>query len=142
MARYNNTTTSNAKSGTPYADTAYDYEFWQYSSKGEVDGYTGVLDVNFWYKDTSEQITGLKASDGTSGIVNLSWDSVSAEDVDGYQVWRSDSDQGKYTLLKSTTDCSYTDTTAEGGKVYQYKVRCYWTIGGMLITEHFPLRFQ
>lgn len=52
--------------------------------KGEVDGYTGVLDVNFWYKDTSEQITGLKASDGTSGIVNLSWDSVSAEDVDGY----------------------------------------------------------
>lgn len=59
----------------------------------EVDGYTGVLDVNFWYKDTSEQITGLKASDGTSGIVNLSWDSVSAEDVDGYQVWRSDSDQ-------------------------------------------------
>lgn len=130
MARYNNTTTSNAKSGTPYADTAYDYEFWQYSSKGEVDGYTGVLDVNFWYKDTSEQTTGLKASNGTSGIVNLSWDSVSANDVDGYQVWRSDSDQGKYTLLKSTTDCSYTDTTAEGGKVYQYKVRCYWTIGG------------
>ena len=130
VARYNNTTTSNTKSGTPYADAAYDYEFWQYSSKGEVDGYTGVLDVNFWYKDTSEQITGLKASDGTSGIVNLSWDSVSAEDVDGYQVWRSDSDQGKYTLLKTTTDCSYTDTTAEGGKVYQYKVRCYWTIGG------------
>lgn len=86
--------------------------------------------MNFWYKDTSEQTTGLKASDGTSGIVNLSWDSVSANDVDGYQVWRSDSDQGKYTLLKSTTDCSYTDTTAEGGKVYQYKVRCYWTIGG------------
>ena len=86
--------------------------------------------MNFWYKDTSEQITGLKASNGTSGIVNLSWDSVSANDVDGYQVWRSDSDQGKYTLLKSTTDCSYTDTTAEGGKVYQYKVRCYWTIGG------------
>ena len=45
-------------------------------------------------------------------------------------MWRSDSDQGKYTLLKTTTDCSYTDTTAEGGKVYQYKVRCYWTIGG------------
>lgn len=79
VARYNNTTTSNTKSGTPYADAAYDYEFWQYSSKGEVDGYTGVLDVNFWYKDTSEQTTGLKASNGTSGIVNLSWDSVSGE---------------------------------------------------------------
>lgn len=53
IARYNNTTTSNAKSGEPYADTAYDYEFWQYSSVAKVSGYTGNLDVNFWYKDTS-----------------------------------------------------------------------------------------
>ena len=109
---------------------AYDYEFWQYSSAAKIDGYAGSLDANFWYKDTSEQTTGLKAADGASGTVNLSWDSVSADDVEGYQVWRSDSDQGKYTLLKTTTDCSYTDTTAEGGIVYQYKVRCYWTIGG------------
>ena len=130
VARYNNTTTSNTKSGTPYSDVAYDYEFWQYSSAAKIDGYAGSLDANFWYKDTSEQTTGLKAADGASGTVNLSWDSVSADDVEGYQVWRSDSDQGKYTLLKTTTDCSYTDTTAEGGKVYQYKVRCYWTIGG------------
>lgn len=125
VARYNNTTTSNTKSGTPYSDVAYDYEFWQYSSAAKIDGYAGSLDANFWYKDTSEQTTGLKAADGASGTVNLSWDSVSADDVEGYQVWRSDSDQGKYTLLKTTTDCSYTDTTAEGGKVYQYKVRCY-----------------
>lgn len=70
---------------------AYDYEFWQYSSAAKIDGYAGSLDANFWYKDTSEQTTGLKAADGASGTVNLSWDSVSADDVEGYQVWRSDS---------------------------------------------------
>ena len=80
---------------------AYDYEFWQYSSAAKIDGYAGSLDANFWYKDTSEQTTGLKAADGASGTVNLSWDSVSADDVEGYQVWRSDSDQGKYTDRKS-----------------------------------------
>ena len=129
VARYNNTTTSYAKSGTPYADAAYDYEFWQYSSSAKIDGYAKSLDVNFWYKDTSEQTTGLKASDGTSGTVNLSWDSA-ASDVDGYQVWRYDAGQGKYVFLKAIPDCSYADTTIEGGKDYQYKVRCYWTIGG------------
>lgn len=130
FARYNNTTTSNAKSGSAYADIPCDYEFWQYSSKGKVDGYTGNLDVNFWYKDTSEQTTGLKAADGNAQTVNLSWDGVSSEDVSGYQVWRCAANDEKFTLLNTTSECNYADTTAEGGNVYQYKVRCYWTIGG------------
>ena len=130
FARYNNTTTYNTKSGSAYADVPCDYEFWQYSSSGKVDGYSGNLDVSFWYKDTSEQTTGLKAARGTTGTVKLNWDEVSADDIDGYQVWRRSSDEEKYTLLKKTTDSSYTDTTVEGGNVYQYKVRCYWTLGG------------
>ena len=45
IARYNNTTTSNTKSGTPYADVLCDYEFWQYSSTkpSSPTGYTGNL---------------------------------------------------------------------------------------------------
>ncbi len=31
----------------------YDYEMWQYSSSGKVDGISGRVDVNYWYVSTS-----------------------------------------------------------------------------------------
>lgn len=130
IARYNNTTTSNTKSGTAYADVPYDYDFWQYSSTSRVDGYSGKLDTNFWYKDTSIKTTGVKASaESASGPVKLSW-SETADDVTGYRVYRYDPEQEKYVYLKSTKNRSYTDENVSSGKTYQYKVRCYWTIGG------------
>ena len=130
IARYNNTTTSNTKSGTAYADVPYDYDFWQYSSTSRVDGYSRNLDTNFWYKDTSIKTTGVKASaESASGPVKLSW-SEAADDVTGYRVYRYDADQDKYVYLKSTTSRKYTDEDVTSGKTYQYKVRCYWTIGG------------
>lgn len=130
IARYNNTTTSNAKSGEPYADTAYDYEFWQYSSVAKVSGYTRNLDVNFWYKDTSAKTGGLKATVGNAfDPVKLSWGKA-ADDVTGYRVYRYDKTQKKYVNIKQTSSRSYTDTDVQSGKSYQYKVRCYWTIGG------------
>ena len=130
IARYNNTTTSNSKSGEPYADTAYDYEFWQYSSVAKVSGYTGNLDVNFWYKDTSAKTGGLKATVGNAfDPVKLTW-SKAADGVTGYRVYRYDETQKKYVNIKQTSSRSYTDTDVQSGKSYQYKVRCYWTIGG------------
>ena len=101
IARYNNTTTSNAKRGEPYADTAYDYEFWQYSSVAKVSGYTGNLDVNFWYKDTSAKTGGLKATVGNAfDPVKLSWGKA-ADDVTGYRVYRYDEKQKKYVYMLS-----------------------------------------
>ena len=130
IARYNNTTTSNTKSGTAYADVPYDYDFWQYSSTSRVDGYSGNLDTNFWYKDTSIKTTGLKATaESATGPVTLSWGKA-ADDVTGYRVYRYDEDQDKYVYLKSTTSRKYTDEDVTSGKTYLYKVRCYWTIGG------------
>ncbi len=130
IARYNNTTTSNTKSGTAYADVPYDYDFWQYSSTSRVDGYSGNLDTNFWYKDTSIKTTGLKATaESATGPITLSW-SKAADDVAGYRVYRYDADQDKYVYLKSTRSRKYTDEDVTSGKTYQYKVRCYWTIGG------------
>ena len=130
IARYNNTTTSNTKSGTAYADVPYDYDFWQYSSTSKVDGYRGNLDTNFWYKDTSIKTTGLKATaESATGPITLSW-SKAADDVAGYRVYRYDPEQEKYVYLKSTKNRSYTDENVSSGKTYQYKVRCYWTIGG------------
>ena len=81
IARYNNTTTSNAKRGEPYADT------------------------------------------------ELSWGKA-ADDVTGYRVYRYDEKQKKYVYMKQTSGKSFTDTDVTSGKTYQYRVRCFWTIGG------------
>lgn len=128
IARYNNTTTSNSKSGTPYSDVAYDYEFWQYSSVAKVDGYSGSLDVDFWYKDVSTKTTGLKMSANTADSITLSWSA--AGDAYAYRVYRYDEEQQKYIYLGATKNRTYTDTGLTGGSTYQYRVRCYWTIGG------------
>ena len=129
IARYKNTTTNNDKSGTPFADQPYDYEFWQYSSQGKVDGYTGSLDVNFWYKDIAVKTTGLSVTGASSQSVSLSWDQA-AEDVTGYRVYRFDEAQNKFIYLKAVKGTGFQDTTIVDGKTYRYKVRCYWTIGG------------
>lgn len=130
IARYNNTTTSNSKSGSAYADVPYDYDFWQYSSAAKISGYTGNLDANFWYKNTSVKTTGLKAEAGSAfDPVTLSWKSA-AKDVTGYRVYRYDPEQEKYVHIKTTSKCSFIDEDVVPGKSYQYKVRCYWKIGG------------
>lgn len=131
FARYNYTTTSNATKGVAYADVPVDYDFWQYTSSGvTLAGWpSSSLDMNFWYKDTSAKTEGLKVAAQNDGSVTLSWDEA-AEDVTGYRVYRYDPLTGKYNALKSVSDCTFTDTTAEPGKSYLYKVRCYWKIGG------------
>ena len=95
IARYNNTTTSNTKSGTPYADVLCDYEFWQYSSTkpSSPTGYTGNLDKNFWYKDTKIKTENLKTSKITGDAVALTWDD--AGDAEMYRVYRYNGETGK-----------------------------------------------
>lgn len=48
-------------SSTSYA---YDYDFWQYSDAGSIDGISGAVDCNFWYTDT-------KISGGTTNTTAL-----------------------------------------------------------------------
>ena len=130
IARYNNTTTSNTKSGTPYADVLCDYEFWQYSSTkpSSPTGYTGNLDKNFWYKDTKIKTENLKTSKITGDAVALTWDD--AGDAEMYRVYRYNEETGKYGYLGTVSDTTYTDKNLQAGTQYKYKVRCMWTIGG------------
>lgn len=130
LARYNNMTTSNAKSGTPYADVLCDYEFWQYSSQkpSASTGYTSNLDVDFWYKDTNVTTENLTMSKNTANTITLAWDD--ADDADAYRVYRYNEGTGKYDYLATTSDTGFTDTNLQSGTNYQYKVRCVWTIGG------------
>lgn len=131
IARYNTTTTSNAQSGTPYADVPYDYSFWQYTSTGvSMKGYSSSsLDMDFWYKDTSAKTTGLKMKSNTASSITLKWSA--ADDAPKYRVYRYDKATGKYVKVASTSSKSYTDSGLKPGTAYQYKVRGVWEIGGM-----------
>ena len=55
------------------------------------------------------------------GQPTLTWDAVSG--AKSYKVYRADSADGAYSLMKTTTDTSYTNASAEDGNTYCYKVR-------------------
>jgi len=60
------------------------------------------------------------AGSAVTGKTSLSWNAVSGADF--YRIYRSTSHSGKYTYQKSTTSCTYTDTTATIGQNYYYKI--------------------
>ena len=57
----------------------------------------------------------------STGKIKVSWEAV--EGATKYEVHRATSKDGTYKLLKTTTGTSYTNTGAEAGKTYYYKVR-------------------
>ena len=56
----------------------------------------------------------------SSGKIKVAWEKIGG--AAGYKVYRATSKSGTYKLLKTTTSKSYTDSTAEAGKTYFYKV--------------------
>ena len=57
----------------------------------------------------------------SSGKIKVSWDAV--DGAAEYKVYRATSENGTYSLVKTTTSTSYTNTSAAAGKTYYYKVR-------------------
>lgn len=56
----------------------------------------------------------------STGKIKISWNAV--EGAEGYKVYRATSKNGTYQLLKTVTGTSLTNTSAEAGKTYYYKV--------------------
>lgn len=60
-------------------------------------------------------------NDALTGNVQLTWEAV--EGAVGYKVYRSDSADGSFKAVFSTTETSFTDTTAPAGVTYYYKIK-------------------
>lgn len=56
----------------------------------------------------------------SSGKIQLTWEKV--DGAEKYKVYRSTSKTGDYTLMMTTGNTTYTNTTAKAGKAYYYKV--------------------
>ena len=65
----------------------------------------------------------------------ISWNKVLG--VSAYQIYRATSSTGTYSLLKTTTSTSYTNSGLTTGKTYYYKVRAYKTIDGEKVYSSF-----
>lgn len=56
-----------------------------------------------------------------NGDPRLSWEKIAG--ATKYQIYRATSKSGKYTLMKTVTGTTYTNTSAKAGKTYFYKVK-------------------
>ncbi len=68
----------------------------------------------------------IKVKKGTPGTVKISWKAIGG--ADGYQVYRKEGKDGKYSrikTIKSPSTVSYQDKKAVPGKAYYYKVRAF-----------------
>lgn len=75
--------------------------------------------------------TTMVATKASASSVKLTWGTVSG--TTGYEVYRSTSSGGTYSLLKSSTSNSYTDTSLTKNVTYYYKVRAFKLVGNTKI---------
>ncbi len=69
-----------------------------------------------------------KVTRNTKGNVNITWSKLTG--VKGYLVYRSETEQGKYTRIAKITTNTYSDMAAKANKTYYYKVRGYVLTSG------------
>lgn len=100
------------KGTTNYAG---EYEYWQYTSSGTVDGIKDhYVDFNLRY------LNSLRIGERTPNSISLNWDAF--EDATSYDVYRK-SGNGSYQLLKNQVlGTSFTDTGLTQGTSYSYKI--------------------
>lgn len=80
---------------------------------------------------TSISVTG--SNDATSGKVKLTWKAV--KNAKKYEVYRSGTRNGTYSKMSTTTNLSYTNTSANAGYTYYYKVKALNSSGKVLSTS-------
>ncbi len=143
-------------------ETGYEgeYSYWQYTSRGRVDGIQGHVDLNARYIRPEEDAAAWEDSrplevdesvgeDGLSGAplltavaaegneIALSWTALNG--VDGYELERFDWEAGAYEViarLPGAENVSYRDTKLTPGKKYIYRVRVY--VDGEVFDDYGP----
>lgn len=117
------------------------YEFWQYSDHGRVDGISTYVDLDILYAPASSswkgalyynqmQVgsgSGLVAS-ATGTSVKLQW--KSAANASSYQVYRSETYSKNFKKIAEVSSTTYTDTGRTQNKEYYYYIVPRGTVNG------------
>jgi len=78
-----------------------------------------------------KDINNLRGCRVSSSSINMSWDAVPY--AAGYKIYRSTSATGTYSLYKTITTRSFTDTKLTANRTYYYKIRAYKIVDGATI---------
>lgn len=117
------------------------YEFWQYSDHGRVDGISTYVDLDIMYAPANSSWkgaayynnqrvgsgSGLVAS-ATGTSVKLQW--KSAENATSYQVYRSENYAKNFKKIAEVSTTTYTDSNRTKNKEYYYYIVPRGTVNG------------
>ena len=84
-----------------------------------------------WKVVTPVSPTGLTAASQGYNSISIKWGAVTG--ASGYEVYRSTSNGGTYTLISTTNATNYTDTGLTTGSNYYYKVKAYRNVGNVKV---------
>ena len=93
---------------------AGDYEYWQFTSDGKVDGISGRVDMNVWYQGampnisaqlpvpnaSPQKVTGVKLKKRTNTTLTFTWNKQDSAAY--YNIYKYDFSADKYVYLGST----------------------------------------
>ena len=123
-----------AVTGNSYTDTGltpgtkYQYKvraYYTVSGKTQYSSYSSELSINTSSLGAPSNLTKQYSSYDSA---QFAWSG--AKGATGYEVYRSSNGGKSYTLIKTLTGNSYTDTGLNAGTNYKYKVRAYYKING------------
>ncbi len=122
-----------------------DYEYWQYTSDGRVNGISGRVDMNVWYQGaqptvptvpvtpnvtqpTAKKVTGVKLKAKTNTTLTFSW--ASQTNAEYYNIYKYDSKKGKYVNVGATAGNvnTFKVTGLPEGSYFRFKITA--VVGG------------
>ncbi len=103
-------------------NTTYYFKVKAYKISGNIKAYSD-FSIVVSVKPTFSAPINLKAVGISPSSIKLTWNGVS--EAHGYEIYRSTSSNGTYSLLAETTSLFYTNSGLESGKAYFYRVRSY-----------------
>ena len=109
--------------GTTYTNTSAEAGKLYYYKIKAIDGYGNSSGFSNRVNRTCDlaKPTNVKTANvAASGKIKLTWTKVTG--AKSYKIYRATAQNGKYTLVKTVTGTTYTDTNAKAGTKYFYKV--------------------
>ena len=129
----------------PSTDYDGDYEYWQYTSDGKVNGISGRVDMNVWYQGaqpgvptapvtpnvtqpTAKKVTDVKLIAKTNTTLTFSW--ASQNYAEYYNIYKYDSKKGKYVKVGTTAGNvnTFKVTGLPEGSYFRFKITA--VVGG------------
>nr|WP_308128884.1 immunoglobulin-like domain-containing protein [Bacillus sp. sid0103] len=120
------TTSTSFKNLGLVTNKPYYYKIRAYRMVGSTKVYSNLSAV-VYAKPIPSVPANFKAAKVSSTRFKLTWSAVAG--ASGYELYRSTSSSGTYTLRKSTTSLYFTNSGLTKGRTYYYKLRAYRMVG-------------